>query len=39
LLALLASVSGSLWACIMSLNTWRNSRTVGDVGLSAESFK
>jgi hypothetical protein len=39
LLALLASVSGGLWACVMSLNTQRNSRTVGDVGLSAETFK
>jgi hypothetical protein len=25
--------------CVMSLNTQHNSRTVGDMGLSAETFK
>jgi hypothetical protein len=38
-MALLTSVTGGLRACVMSLNTQRNSRTVGDVGLSATTFK
>jgi hypothetical protein len=39
LLVLLASVTGGSWARVMSLNTQRNSRTIGDVGLSATAFK
>jgi hypothetical protein len=38
-LALLASVTGGSWPCVKSLNTRRNSRNFGEVGLNTETFK